>query len=207
MPIMAPSKTSHGKRKRPNGRPVEGRQGQGQSKEPAIHLEEILEQIRQERNFDFRNYKRATLQRRIERRMQERGCDSHAQYAQLLESEPEEYDALISMMLLKVTSFFRDPEIWAELSRKTLPTLLSSKRGEDVRIWCAGCATGEEAFSMAISVADVLGQAFNNFPVKIFATDADEAAITYARRGVYTAEQCQGLSKETLSRWFVRTSE
>src|SRR5947209_3826651 len=114
-------------------------------------VEGLLERIREARNFDFRNYKRATLHRRIEKRMADRRCETIDEYLALIEREPGEYDALIAAMLIKVTSFFRDHEMWETLSKKVIPQILSEKRaGEDIRIWSAGCATGEEAYSLAI---------------------------------------------------------
>src|SRR5438045_6270397 len=105
-------------------------------------LEQIIERIHATRNFDFRNYKRPTLKRRIERRMAERQIKSPAEYLVVLERDPGEIEALVGSMLIKVTDFFRDRETWDLLSTKVIPQLLSEKRaGEDIRVWCAGCAT------------------------------------------------------------------
>jgi two-component system CheB/CheR fusion protein len=172
------------------------------AEEPAI--EQILERIRGARNFDFRNYKRSTLRRRIERRMSDRRCKSVAEYVTLLDHDPTEFESLVGSMLIKVTGFFRDKEMWDELSRKVLPQLLADRRpGEELRVWCAGCATGEEAFSVAILLAEAMGPAFQNQEVKVFGTDADEKAVTYARHGIYTPEQVESVPKETLKTWFV----
>src|SRR6267143_2089270 len=144
---------------------------------PSGDLEEILRKIRDARNFDFRNYKRPTLLRRIHRRMQDRSKRTVREYGALLDREPAEFDALLSSMFIKVTSFFRDPETWEELSGKAIPQMLSDKRpGEEIRVWCAGCATGEEAFSAAIVLAEAMGPSFGNQDVKIFGTDVDEKA-------------------------------
>src|SRR4051812_15779090 len=178
------------------------RRNRSNAEEPAI--EQILERIRGTRNFDFRNYKRPTLRRRIERRMADRLCKNVAQYAALLEREPAEFEALVGAMLIKVTGFFRDKEMWEELSGKVLPQLLAERRpGDDLRIWCAGCATGEEAFSVAIQLGEMMGPAFKNQEVKVLGTDADEKAVAYARHGVYTREQVESLPKEMLRNWFV----
>src|SRR5689334_8795404 len=124
-------------------------------------FEQILEKLREARNFDFRSYKRATLYRRIQRRMQDRGIKKAADYSKLLDRHPTEYDALLSSMFIKATSFFRDRETWDSLSTKVIPQVLSERRpGEAIRVWCAGCATGEEAFSIAITLAEVLGPSF-----------------------------------------------
>jgi two-component system CheB/CheR fusion protein len=167
-------------------------------------IEAVLERIREASNFDFRNYKRATLRRRIERRMVDRRKLDVEEYLALLDAEPAEYDALLRSMLIKVTSFFRDPEVWDVLSKKTIPQLLAEKRpGEEIRIWCAGCATGEEAFSIAILMAEAMGPAFSNQDIKIFGTDVDEKAIASARRGVYRKEQLERVPKQMLRDWFV----
>jgi two-component system CheB/CheR fusion protein len=175
-------------------------------KEPAdgADLEEILRKIRDARNFDFRNYKRPTLLRRIHRRIEERGKRGVREYAALLDREPAEFDALLGSMFIKVTSFFRDPETWEALSAKAIPQMLSEKRpGEEIRVWCAGCATGEEAFSAAIVLAEAMGPSFGNQDVKIFGTDVDEKAIAHARKGQYSRDQVESVPKKVLSEWFV----
>src|SRR2546430_7060423 len=181
--------------------------GQGNQKartESAPELEEILRKIGEARTFDFRNYKRATLARRIERRMQDRGKRTLTDYAGLLDRDPAEFDSLLNSMLIKVTSFFRDPEMWKELSTKAIPQMLSEKRsGEEVRVWCAGCATGEEAFSAAIALAEAMGPSFGNQEVKIFGTDVDEKAVNYARKGQYTRDQVSSVPEKLLAEWFV----
>jgi two-component system, chemotaxis family, CheB/CheR fusion protein len=179
-----------------------GRNGKDGAQDPIV--ENVIERIRAARNFDFRNYKRAALQRRLERRMAACHCASLPDYVALLEREPAEFDALIASILIKVTGFFRDPEMWDVLSRKVIPRLLAEKpAGEEIRVWCAGCATGEEAFSLAILLADALGPALQNQDVKIFGTDVDEQAIAFARRGVYSRAQLEGVSPATVKKWFV----
>ncbi|WP_404366014.1 CheR family methyltransferase [Corallococcus coralloides] len=167
-------------------------------------LEAILEKIRQVRNFDFRNYKRATLQRRIERRMQATRCRSRAAYLALLERDPTEVSTLVSSMLIKLTTFFRDPDVWQALEQN-LAEFVRQRPDAELRIWSAGCATGEEAYSLAILAAEALGPGYPSADLKVFGTDVDEAAIATARRGVYTPEQLENVSPERLARFFVRT--
>jgi two-component system CheB/CheR fusion protein len=168
-------------------------------------LEAILEKVRQARGFDFRSYKRATLQRRIERRMAATRCRTRAQYLALLEREPGEVNTLISSMLIKLTTFFRDREVWTSLD-EVLRELARRRRPEqELRIWSAGCATGEEAYSIAIAAAEALGPGNPGLELKVFGTDVDEASIAFARRGVYSAQQLEGCSKERLERWFMPT--
>jgi len=171
-------------------------------------FEAVLERIRDARNFDFRNYKKATLRRRIERRLGERGCRNMREYLSFLDKHPDEFDALISQMLIKVTSFFRDEEMWKQLSSKLIPDMMHHKRhGEEIRIWSAGCATGEEAFSVAICMAEVLGAAIGNYEIKVFGTDVDEAAIAAARRGIFSAQQVDDVPKNQLNHYFTRVAE
>jgi two-component system CheB/CheR fusion protein len=171
---------------------------------PSGDLEEILRKIRDARNFDFRDYKRPTLLRRIQRRMQDRKKSTVREYGALLDREPAEFDALLSSMFIKVTSFFRDPEAWEDLSSKAIPQMLSEKRpGEEIRVWCAGCATGEEAFSTGMALAEAMGPSFGNQDVKIFGTDVDEKAIAYARKGQYTRDQVESVPQKSLAEWFI----
>jgi two-component system, chemotaxis family, CheB/CheR fusion protein len=167
-------------------------------------LEAILEKVRQVRNFDFRNYKRATLQRRIERRMQATRCRTRTAYLALLERDPTEVSTLVSSMLIKLTTFFRDREVWQTLEQN-LVELLRQRPDKELRIWSAGCATGEEAYSIAIAAAEALGPGHPGPELKVFGTDVDEDAISFARRGVYSPEQLENVSPERLSRFFMRT--
>lgn len=168
-------------------------------------LERIIERIRVARNFDLRHYKRPTLRRRIERRMADRKCSSVEAYEQLLDEDPLEYDRLIETILVKVTAFFRDPEIWEELGERYLPQLLAARDGgEELRAWCAGCATGEEAYSLAITLAEAIGPAWERFPIKIFGTDGDPAAVAFARRAVYAEAQVKDLPDALRERYFLR---
>ena len=167
-------------------------------------VEAILDRIKQMRHFEFRDYKRATLKRRIERRMADRKARTPADYMKLLAADPTELDALVSSLLIKVTSFFRDGEAWDALSSRVIPQILAEKRaGQETRVWCAGCATGEEAYSVAMLMAEAIGPSFVNEEIKIFGTDLDEGAVAYARRGHYTAQQVENVPPAMLQRWFV----
>ncbi|MFL5426454.1 MAG: CheR family methyltransferase [Myxococcales bacterium] len=183
----------------------EARRASRKGDEPqARELEEILQKLREARNFDFRSYKRATLYRRVLRRMQDHGKSTLAEYSALLDSHPAEYDALLSSMFIKVTSFFRDKDTWDELSKRVIPQMLAEKRpGEEIRAWCAGCATGEEAFSLALTLAEVLGPSFTNQDVKVFGTDVDEKAIAFARHAHYASDHVESVPPRLLKEWFV----
>ncbi len=168
-------------------------------------LEQVIDKIRDARNFDFRNYKRATVRRRVERRMADRRCRTMSDYVALLDHSPEEYDALLSSLFIKVTSFFRDPDTWDALVRKAFPEILAAKSpGDEIRIWSVGCATGEEAYSAAMLLSEELGPKIQSFQAKVFGTDVDEGAVAHARRGVYGPAAVEDLSKERLARFFSR---
>ncbi|MDC0710921.1 PAS domain-containing protein [Stigmatella sp. ncwal1] len=169
-------------------------------------LEAILEKVRQVRSFDFRSYKRATLQRRIDRRMAATHCRTRTAYLALLERDANEVNTLVSSMLIKLTTFFRDPEVWTSLEKVVRDMVRKRRPEQELRIWSAGCATGEEAYSIAIIAAEALGPGLPGTELKVFGTDVDEAAIAFARRGVYTAQQLESCSKERLARWFVPAS-
>ncbi|HUJ29079.1 MAG TPA: CheR family methyltransferase [Myxococcales bacterium] len=166
-------------------------------------LEAVIERIRIARNFDFRNYKRATLQRRVERRMHDTNTATLADYIALLDKNPLEYDALISQMLIKVTSFFRDGEPWKTMSDRIIPQILAAKRpGEEIRVWTPGCATGEETFSVAILFAEAMGVSFHNAEIKVFGTDVDEKAINFARHAVYPGSAMQSMPARLREKYF-----
>jgi two-component system CheB/CheR fusion protein len=154
---------------------------------------------------DFRSYKQPTILRRLGRRMAATDCQSLDEYSRYLEEHPEEYRQLIGAFLIKVTKFFRDPELFDYLQREVLPELIENAREEEkqLRIWSAGCATGEEAYSLAILVSEVLGQEAGLFDVRIFATDIDEDAVRFARRGVYPPSALGGLSEVQIRHYFV----
>jgi two-component system CheB/CheR fusion protein len=170
-----------------------------------LALERFLEELHRNRGVDFRSYKRPTILRRLGRRMAATNCESIDEYSRYLEEHPEEYRQLIGAFFIKVTEFFRDPQLFDYLKEEVLPGLIEEAREEEnqLRIWSAGCATGEEAYSLAILVSEVLGREAGLFNVRIFATDIDEDAVKYARRGVYPPSALEGLSEEQLRRYFV----
>ena len=168
-------------------------------------LDRFLEELHRNRGVDFRSYKRPTILRRLGRRMAATDCESLDEYSRYVEEHPEEYGQLIGAFLIKVTEFFRDPELFDYLREEVLPGLVEEAReGENqLRIWSAGCATGEEAYSLAILVSEVIGREAGLFDVRIFATDIDEDAVKFARRGVYPPSALKGLSEEQIGRYFV----
>jgi two-component system, chemotaxis family, CheB/CheR fusion protein len=166
-------------------------------------LEVLLDYLRRSRGFDFTGYKRTSLSRRIEKRMQEVGADGYLSYLDHLEVDPEEFTQLFNTILLNVTSFFRDPPAWEYLGAEILPKLVAAKAEEEpIRIWSAGCASGEEPYTLAMVTAETLGPEVVRERVKIYATDLDEDALTQARQARYTAKQVEGVPPELLERYF-----
>ena len=150
-------------------------------------LREVLLHVSSRTNIDFRNYKSSTILRRITRRMAVTRVGTLRDYLDYLRSHPDEITELVRTFLIKVTGFFRDPEAFDFLRQTVLPELIdrAKRNGHILRIWSAGCATGEEAYSMALLVAELLGPDFPEWSVKIFATDVAADAISFARRGLY----------------------
>jgi two-component system CheB/CheR fusion protein len=171
-------------------------------------LEVLLDYLRRSRGFDFTGYKRSSLSRRIEKRMQAVGAAGYLSYLDHLEVDPEEFTQLFNTILINVTSFFRDPPTWDYLRAEIMPRLVEdSPEGEPVRIWSAGCASGEEAYSLAMVAAETLGPEAMGERVKIYATDVDEEALNQARQAHYTTRQVEGVPSELLERYFERNGD
>lgn len=164
----------------------------------------ILAQLREHSGIDFAQYKTPTILRRLQRRMAAVDAADLTEYSGYLNDHPDEYHLLAASFLINVTEFFRDSEIFDALSERALPDLIAQARahGNELRIWSAGCATGEEAYSLAILVAEALGEELEQFRVQIFATDVDADALAFARRGIYSAEATASMPEALRSRYF-----
>src|ERR1051325_2763305 len=167
-------------------------------------LRDLLTQVSAQTNIDFRNYKSSTILRRIGRRMAVTHNGNIRDYADYLHSHPEEVKELIRAFLINVTGFFRDPEAFEFLRTTVIPELVERghENGRTLRIWSAACATGEEAYSLALLLADHLGQDFPEWNVKIFATDLAADAIAFARRGLYPENVLKDLPDDYRRRFF-----
>ncbi|RAJ90377.1 two-component system CheB/CheR fusion protein [Streptomyces sp. PsTaAH-137] len=160
-------------------------------------LEELLGFLRDARGFDFTGYKRSSLGRRIRKRMADVGIDTYADYRDQLETNADEFGALFNTILINVTSIFRDTDAWTYLQREVVPEILSSLAPEDeIRVWSAGCSSGEEAYSLAIMFAEALGIEETLQRVKIYGTDIDDEALRDARSGLYPARTLEPLAAE-----------
>src|SRR6266567_4703285 len=167
-------------------------------------LRGILEQVSRQARMDFRPYKTSTIMRRLMRRMMVTRNRSMRDYLEHLRTYPEEVGELVKAFLINVTQFFRDPNAFAYLKSDVLPKLIAQARERDhiLRFWTAGCATGEEPYSLAMLLTDLLGSELLEWSVKIFATDLDEAAINFARRGLYSENLLKGVPAEYRDRFF-----
>ena len=167
-------------------------------------LRDLLTQVSRHTNIDFRNYKPSTILRRIARRMAVTRTGSIREYEHYLDAHPEEARELIRAFLIKVTGFFRDREAFDLIRDTVMPELIGRGReqGRVLRFWSAGCATGEEPYSFALLLADMLGPELSEWSIKIFATDLDEGAINFARRGIYPYNILEELPDDYHVRFF-----
>ena len=167
-------------------------------------LRDVIAQLRLQTGHDFWNYKRPTVLRRIARRISVHELPDLIAYSHFLHDNPAEATALLKDLLISVTGFFRDPEAYKVLEREIVPKLFAGKRVDDqVRVWVAGCATGEEAYSMAMLLSEYAAKLAFAPQIQVFATDIDEDAIATAREGFYTINDAVELSAERLSRHFI----
>ena len=174
------------------------------AEENAQDLQKVLTVLRGVHGTDFANYKRNTVERRVMRRMVLHKVQSLREYAELLQGNRNEVDALYQDILIGVTSFFRNPDAFEALKATVFPAITEGRsRTEQVRIWSPGCSTGEEAYSLAIAFAEYLEASGRRVGVQIFATDINGASIDKARAGIYARAIAQDVTPERLRRYFV----
>jgi two-component system CheB/CheR fusion protein len=167
--------------------------------EPLVQA--LLVQVRKRTGIALSSYKTPTIRRRIQRRMVATQTHHLHDYIAYLRAHPDEYARLISSLLIRATAFFRDPEVFDYLRDQVLPALMTQARlrGNVLRRWSAGCATGEEAYSLAILLCEALGTELDRFSVRLFATDLDNEALTFARRGIYPRAALSALPPELVA--------
>jgi two-component system CheB/CheR fusion protein len=171
-------------------------------------FESLLEYLKHARGFDFSGYKRPSLARRVQKRMQATGVPDFAAYLDYLEVHPDEFEQLFNTVLINVTSFFRDPEAWKTIDTTVIPHILASKpEGAPIRVWSAACATGEEAYSIAMLLAEALGLEQFHERVKVYATDVDEEALAKARAASYGEREVKDVPPALLERYFDRIGD
>lgn len=170
-------------------------------------FDRICALVRSRAGLDLHLYKESTVQRRIRRRMVATECATLESYEHALKSRPNEVERLANELLISVTSFFREPDAFAALAI-AIEGLLSRKQPQDpLRIWVPGCATGEEAYSIAILVAEAMAKAGHLHRVQIFATDLDARALSRARRGVFSAQDLAPVGDDLLTRYFIESGD
>ncbi len=170
-----------------------------------LPIDSLLDYLKVARGFDFTGYKRTTLERRIAKRMDEVGIDDHLAYRDHLEIDADEFAHLFNTILINVTAFFRDPPAWEYLRDEIIPELLETMGSEEpIRVWSAGCSSGQEPYTIAMLLAEAIGMEAYLQRVKIYATDVDDEALAEARMAVYTDEQVEGVPPELLERYFVQ---
>jgi two-component system CheB/CheR fusion protein len=185
--------------------PVESVEGARQA-ETALH--DIMALLRSYSKNDFRHYKRATVLRRIERRLQVNSLPDLPAYRDYLREHPQEAKPLLQDMLISVTNFFRDPEAFEALEREVLPSLLENRPSDEpLRVWVAGCATGEEAYSLTMLLREQMALRHSTPELQVFATDIDERAIGYARNALYPASILADVSPGRLRQFFIREQD
>jgi two-component system, chemotaxis family, CheB/CheR fusion protein len=166
-------------------------------------FEELLDFVHEARGFDYSQYKRPSLMRRFEKRMQAAGVESYEDYRGYLEAEPREFGELFDTILINVTGFFRDPAAWEYLANEIVPRIVEQKaENATIRAWSAGCATGEEAYTVGMLLAEALGAEAYAERVKIYATDLDEHALAQARQARYDAKTIEAVPEDLRTRYF-----
>jgi two-component system CheB/CheR fusion protein len=171
-------------------------------------LELLLDYLKRTRGFDFTGYKRASLERRIIKRMDSVGVDGFDAYVDYLEVHPDEFLALFNTVLINVTAFFRDPGTWSFLAESVIPDLVTRRAGlGPIRVWSAGCASGEEAYTLAILFCEALGVDGFRDSVKIYATDVDEEALAKARQASYSEREVADVPEPLLAKYFEKIED
>ena len=166
-------------------------------------FENLLEYLRINRGFDFTGYKRSTLMRRVTKEMETLNIDTFGNYQDYLEVHPDEFKNLFNTILINVTAFFRDASAWEYLAKEVIPNIIKNKQADQqIRFWSAGCASGQEAYTLAIVIAEILGiEEFRN-RVKIYATDVDEEALVQARQASYSTKNIDEVPLELRDKYF-----
>jgi len=173
-------------------------------------LDFLLDRVYRDGGYDFRNYKRGTVTRRLQRRLHATGTTSYEEYTRFLENHPEEYQILAEDITIKVSGFFRSQHTFQQVTRLVLPRLVAHKikHGErNLSLWSAACARGEEPYSIAIMLVDFLGSQLAEFEVSIHASDINHQALAEAKAGVYSPKELENLPLHTLKNLFSRNGE
>ncbi len=170
-------------------------------------LSEIFKLLKRNSSINFSQYKSATVARRIERRLAVNQLENLTDYFRLLNESPKELHILGKELLIGVTRFFRDDEAFTKLAVEIVPSIVNNGKSEPIRVWIAGCSSGEEAYSIAILFDEIINKLKSKRQFKIFATDVDENAISQASQGLFSSDISQEMSKSRLKKYFVQTQD
>ncbi len=173
-------------------------------------LDLLLEKVYRDGGHDFREYKRGTVTRRLERRLHAAGTKTYQDYMQFLDAHPEEYQRLAEDLTIKTSGFFRSLHTFQQVGRLVLPELVAHKRKQReprLRLWSTACARGEEPYSIAILLTEFLGHSLPDLDILVYATDVSRQALEEARAGVYSAKDVEGLTAPLLERYLSYHSE
>ena len=173
-------------------------------------LDLLLEKVYRDGGYDFREYRRGAVTRRLERRLHAAGAKTYLDYMRFLDAHPEEYRRLAEYLTIKTSGFFRCPYTFEQLSRVVLPELVAGKRKQGerrLRVWSTACARGEEPYSIAILLAQFLGSRLPDFNILVYATDISQQALQEAQAGVYSSKDVEGLAATVLDSYFTRCGQ
>jgi chemotaxis protein methyltransferase CheR len=174
------------------------------------YFELLKREIFKDTSLDFNQFKNNYLKRRLGVRMRVKGVKTYDKYLRLLFSDPGEYDFLLKDITINVTEFFRDPEVFHIIWEEILPLMIYNKVKHNrrvIRLWSAGCSSGEEPYSLAILMRDLLAEKFDNFVISIYGTDIDDASLETAKMGIYLPRQVENVEPELLSHYFKNNGE
>ena len=171
-----------------------------------VTIESLLDKVYRYGGYDFRDYKRGTVTRRLERRLHATGAETYADYMRYLDNHPEEYHKFAEYLTIKTSAFFRNPYAFQQLTELALPELVSYKRsrGErSLKVWSTACARGEEPYSIAIMLSEFLGDRRRYFDISIYATDISWQALQEVKAGIYSAKDVENIPAPILERYFI----
>ncbi len=171
-------------------------------------FEALLNYLRRSYSFDFTGYKRSSLMRRVQHRMRMIPIESYSDYVAYLEGHPEELIHLFNTILINVTGFFRDASAWEYVAKSIVPLITARKSSDEpIRVWSAGCASGEETYTLAMVLAEALGMEHYGARVRIYSTDLDEEALNQARQGSYLSTEVAGIPPALLNQYFEQADD
>jgi len=176
----------------------------------AVTLDLLLEKVYRDAGYDFRDYKRGTVTRRLERRLHATGTKTYLDYMRFLDTHPEEYQKFAEYLTIKASAFFRSPYAFHKVTELMLPELVSYKRSrgeQSLKIWSTACARGEEPYSIAILLAEFLGNQRQDFDIAIYATDISRQALAEVQAGIYSPKDVEGIPSTILKNYFTRQGE